>query len=79
MTLNPASTLGELVADEPARAAVFDRLRLDYCCNGSQTVDEACQRHGLETHSVLEALEAVDVDAPTKDVESVDWRRASNS
>ncbi len=32
---NPGSSLGELVAERPVRAQLFEQLRLDYCCGGA--------------------------------------------
>jgi len=36
--IDPAASLGGLVAERPSRAALFERLRLDYCCDGRQTL-----------------------------------------
>jgi len=30
--IDPAASLGQLVAQRPARAPLFEELRLDYCC-----------------------------------------------
>jgi iron-sulfur cluster repair protein YtfE (RIC family) len=32
--IDPAASLGELVAERPGRAPLFEELRLDYCCGG---------------------------------------------
>ena len=56
--VEPTSTLGALVAEEPARAAVLERLRMDYCCGGAQTLADACRERGLQLDSVLHALAA---------------------
>ena len=78
-TIDPAGTLGELVADRPACAPVFKRLRLDYCCGGSQTLAEACRKRGLEIDTVRGMLEAA-LDAASierEGFEPTDWRRAT--
>lgn len=72
----PEMTLGALAAERPERAQLFERLRLDYCCGGSQTLAEACAQRGLELHAVLAALSALNATAPTDDVENKDWRQA---
>jgi len=46
--IDPGSSLGELIAERPARAQLFERLRLDYCCGGRQTLAAACAKRGLE-------------------------------
>jgi regulator of cell morphogenesis and NO signaling len=72
------SSLGALVAERPARAALFERLRLDYCCGGGQTLAEACLLRGLDPHTVGELIDALD-DGPLdhgEPVEECDWRQA---
>jgi len=64
-------TLGELVAEAPARAAVLERLGLDYCCHGERRLVDACGAAGLDAGSVAAQLEqpdatAADVDYPTE-------------
>jgi len=77
-TIDPAGTLGELVAERPARAPLFERLRLDYCCGGSQTLAEACRKRGLEIDTVRAMLEALDAASiELEGFEPTDWRRAS--
>ena len=76
--IDPSASLGLLVAERPARAELFERLRLDYCCGGRQTLAQACQRRGLDPETVgrmLEALEASPLDQ--WHIERNDWRRAS--
>jgi regulator of cell morphogenesis and NO signaling len=41
-------SLGELVAEHPRLAALFDELGLDYCCGGQQALAEAGADHGLD-------------------------------
>jgi regulator of cell morphogenesis and NO signaling len=77
-TIDPTATLGALVAERPARAPLFERLRLDYCCGGSQTLVEACRRRGLDSDTVRTVLAALDDEANERQgFEDVDWRGAS--
>lgn len=57
MTINDATTLGHMVADDPACAAVLERFGLDYCCGGKQTLSQACQRKGVSPDRVINELE----------------------
>lgn len=76
--IDPNITLGELVNEAPARAALLERLRLDYCCGGAQTLTEACARKGLDQHTVRTLLEALEEpDQRQAELEHQDWRRAS--
>ena len=37
-------SVGMIVAEQPLRAAVFDRFGIDFCCGGKQTLEEACAK-----------------------------------
>lgn len=52
-------TLGELVAERPARARVLERLGLDYCCHGNRSIAAAATAAGLDPVTVAEDLGAV--------------------
>lgn len=54
----PETTLGTIVAAQPALARVFERLGLDYCCGGKQSLAAACARKNLDPQTVVVMLEA---------------------
>ncbi len=56
-TISPTATIADLVLEEPARARVFERLGLDYCCGGKKSLEDACERRGLDVETVVSALE----------------------
>jgi regulator of cell morphogenesis and NO signaling len=75
--IDPGVGLGQLVAERPSRAGVFERLRLDYCCSGDQTLAQACERRGLDADTVCRTLEALeDAHLDRWRPERHDWRRA---
>ncbi len=53
-------TVGQLVAEQPARARVFERLGLDYCCGGRKPLADACAARGLDPGAVVRDLELCD-------------------
>lgn len=55
-TIDPGRTLGELVAERPALVVSLERLRLDYCCGGSRTLEEECRRRGLDPGTIATVL-----------------------
>jgi regulator of cell morphogenesis and NO signaling len=57
-------TVGELVAERPGWARVFEELGIDYCCGGQRTLREACERRGLSLDAVLRRLAAANADDP---------------
>ena len=54
----PEATIGAIVAAQPALARVFERLGLDYCCGGKQSLAVACARKNLDPKTVVVMLEA---------------------
>jgi len=54
------ASVGELVRAVPARARVFEKLRIDYCCGGKKSLAEACQKRDLDPATVWTMLEALD-------------------
>lgn len=54
----PDRTVGELVAERPGRSRVFQSFQIDFCCQGSRTLREACERKGVALASVVDALES---------------------
>jgi len=52
--------VGELVAEQPARARVFERLGLDYCCGGRRPLADACAAKRIDLNTALRDLELCD-------------------
>ncbi|MEZ4585402.1 MAG: iron-sulfur cluster repair di-iron protein [Gemmatimonadales bacterium] len=49
-------TVGELVAEDYARASVFAQYGIDFCCGGDRLLARACEEAGVPPESVLQAL-----------------------
>ena len=58
ININPHTTVGALVADDFNRAEIFEHLGIDYCCHGFDTLQEACQKKGLNPSDVIARLQA---------------------
>lgn len=54
----PDRTVGEIVAENPSQARVFQAYAIDFCCQGGRTLREACALKGVDLDSVIEQLEA---------------------
>ena len=50
--------VGQIVAAQPLLARVFERLGIDYCCGGKQSLAAACASKGLDAATVAVMLEA---------------------
>ncbi|MCA9244245.1 MAG: iron-sulfur cluster repair di-iron protein [Phycisphaerales bacterium] len=53
-------TIGQLVVERPARARVFERYGLDYCCGGKAPLTEACRKQGLSFDAICRELATID-------------------
>ena len=71
------TTLGGIVADRPQTAVVFEKLGLDYCCGGQQTLEDACRSKDLEPETVATLLATLDSDAAAGDSSGHDLGKAS--
>jgi regulator of cell morphogenesis and NO signaling len=67
-------TIGELVAERPARARVFEGFKIDYCCGGKKPLADACRAKGLDPQTVLNMLAIVDETGPR---DERDWTKAT--
>ncbi|WP_291130066.1 iron-sulfur cluster repair di-iron protein [Flavobacterium sp. UBA7682] len=52
-------TIGEFVADDFRTAAVFSKYGIDFCCKGNRTLEEVCEKKGLDPADIQEELNAV--------------------
>ena len=64
-------TLGELVAERPARARIFERRGIDYCCHGDRTLKAAATEAGIDIDEIAAALGAVEAVADAMANQSV--------
>lgn len=49
-------SVGDVVAEDYRRAAVFERYGIDFCCGGDRTVKEACDARGVSCDEIMQAL-----------------------
>lgn len=60
--ITPEMPVGQLVAEDPRRARLFERLGIDYCCGGRASLDRACRENGLDVADVLRQLAGVEAE-----------------
>jgi regulator of cell morphogenesis and NO signaling len=73
MTVAIDKTVRELAAENPASTRVFEKLGIDYCCGGNQSLREACLSANLQLHEVLDSLEKANQAAPDTQKQR-DWQ-----
>jgi regulator of cell morphogenesis and NO signaling len=62
ITIDPTTTLADVVTHHPSLARELERRRLDYCCGGDRSLAEACMTAGLDPQAV--ATELSDIARP---------------
>lgn len=52
MSLTTDRTVGEIAAEYPASARVFEKYRIDFCCGGKVPLEEACRARGIDPEAL---------------------------
>ena len=72
MSLSTAKTVRELAVENSTATRVFEKLGIDYCCGGNQSLKQACERAKLSVDEVIDSLEmAEEMSRATKTLH--DW------
>jgi regulator of cell morphogenesis and NO signaling len=50
------NTVGAIVRDHPALSRLFEQAKVDYCCGGQKTLEEACRQRGIDPQTFLAQL-----------------------
>lgn len=58
MKLHEKTLLKEIVAENPSSARVFEELGIDFCCEGTKPLGQACIDAGMSFGEVVKALES---------------------
>ena len=66
-------TVRELAVENPGATRVFERLGIDYCCGGNQTIEQACRGRNLSVDEVRDSLQAAQSSAQA-DREDRNWQ-----
>lgn len=76
MQIDVEKSLAQILLADPRLAPIFERLGLDYCCGGKQSLKQACAERGLDPQSVAATLQAMAGAAGGRD-DATDWNRAT--
>ena len=66
MLASPDSTAGDIAARFPQTIRVFQRLRIDFCCDGDRTLGDLCRERQLSFEHVAAALSAASAAPPLR-------------
>ena len=70
---NTKKQIGEFVADDFRTAAVFAKHKIDFCCNGNRSIQEACEKKGIDSNLVIEELETVVNSSSNQSIDYKSW------
>ena len=57
--LTKEKTIGEMVAEDFRAAQVFRKYKIDFCCKGNRTIEEACENKKFDTAEVYRDLDNI--------------------
>lgn len=63
--------IGELVAENYRAATVFKKYKIDFCCQGGRTINDACERKGVDLSLLLDELDQA---MQVKDTSTADYQ-----
>lgn len=73
MDITKKSIIGELVAHDFRAASVFKKNKIDFCCNGNRTIDEACTKKGLDADKLVKDLHDVSSAKSDSQIDYTSW------
>lgn len=56
MTVSPNDLVSDLAIRNRSAIPLFERLGIDYCCNGQRPLSEACRKAGIDAGAIVEEL-----------------------
>ena len=74
MSVTTEKTVGELALENPGATRVFEKLGIDYCCGGGQTLEQACQAAHVSIDQVVDSLAAVNQSRVRNAAQGRNWQ-----
>ncbi|EDP71834.1 hypothetical protein FBALC1_12072 [Flavobacteriales bacterium ALC-1] len=68
---NTQKEIGQFVAEDFRTAAIFSKYKIDFCCNGNRTVEDACDKKGIDPNAVMDEINQV---LNSKTGETIDYK-----
>jgi regulator of cell morphogenesis and NO signaling len=71
--MNITSKIGEIVVEDYRTASVFKKYKIDFCCNGGRSLEEACATKKMDATKLLEELQSVNKTATSETIDFNSW------
>jgi regulator of cell morphogenesis and NO signaling len=72
MSFDPETTVRDIVTEFPSAIPLLERLGIDYCCGGGQTLLNACAKRNIPVGDVLAEMEQ-----QSEDPQAMPWQQMS--
>jgi len=59
MEINIDTSVGEIVKANFKTAQIFDKNKIDFCCGGGISLDEACKKSNIDINQLVPELDAL--------------------
>src|SRR6478609_5086087 len=66
-------TVAQLAIEHPGAFAVFTKYNIDYCCGGHRSLQEACNRVGLDPEKIKAEIYQSSVSDPNDNLRPENW------
>jgi regulator of cell morphogenesis and NO signaling len=66
-------TIAEIVTDDISTASVFKKYKLDFCCGGEKTIENACKKENINVDDVVNDLLNNNSKKETPNLNFKDW------
>ena len=76
MPISTEKTVGQMVAENPQAARIFEQAGIDYCCGGQRSLEEACSKARMSFADVAALLEQA---AASRTAADRDWLHAGQA
>lgn len=73
MNIQETQIIGELVATDYRTASVFKKFGIDFCCQGSRTINDACETKNLDSKLVVDDLNALTQSSASDSIDYQSW------
>lgn len=70
--LTKEKTIGEFVAEDFRAAQVFRKYKIDFCCKGNRTIEEACENKNCSPEEIYRDLENI-AEQKSGDIDFNSW------
>ncbi|MBJ6366977.1 iron-sulfur cluster repair di-iron protein [Snuella sedimenti] len=70
---NSQKQIGQFVAEDYRTAAIFSNYGIDFCCKGQRTIEEVCEKKGIDSDELLDKLNSVINTSANQSIDYKSW------